>query len=246
MGRSGSTLLCNLLTVPPGHLIFIEPGFHAHPYRQLLAPQLSAFNLPDLKTLEEKYQVGLHTADQRLDACLGEHLRTTKWGMKEVLCSDHEQVIQTFQPTNIIVCVRDIFQVALSFFDKHRQQANETRFPHEWVETYCKREASGLLQLYQNLQREDRPLHLVKYEDMALDPTCLPDLGKALDWPITGHPGMFLESFGREFEFERHGQILSPPLPASKRDLSAGDIQAARRIEADCCAYQSFFGYLDP
>lgn len=242
IGRSGSTMLCNTLTRAPEQIIFIEPKFHTPPYRALLAPQLAQYGF-EISPAAEQQAEGLGPA-ARLSHLLGPHLRPIKWGFKEVQCSEHQRVLDLFAPKHILINVRHIFNVALSFMEKHRRQGNEDRFPPAWVQDYCLRESRGLVQFCEALTKRGQSYTIVRYEDFTQDPACRAALEQTLGWRFGENANQFLEGFNRGFEAQRHQDRPFREPTLAERGLPEDLVKHAQEIEALCADYQRFFGYL--
>jgi hypothetical protein len=226
-----------MLTREPDHIIFIEPKFHTPPYRSMLAPQLLRYGM---KAREDR--PGL-APPALLDHMLGEYLRPIKWGFKEVQCSEHRRVHEVFRPKHIVVNVRDIFGIALSFLEKHRRQGNQDRFPPAWVREYCLRESRGMVAFCEDLSRRGHAFTVVRYEDFTGDAGYRDALEKSLSWKFGTGADRFLAGFDREFEVSRHqGRAFREPTIA-ERDLPPDLVDLAREIETRCAGYQRFFGY---
>jgi len=241
IGRSGSTMLCNILTREPDQIMFIEPKFHTPPYRNILKPQLAQYGMEFDKS--EMLAVQDLPPDQVLETLLGAHLRPVKWGFKEVQCSEHRRVVDLFAPAHILVNVRHIFNIALSFFEKHRRQGNQDRFPASWVRDYCLRETQGLVAFCQDLARQGIDYRVVRYEDFMTDPQERKALGDYLGWDYGGSPERFLNDLNRGFEARRHAAGSFQETSLADRGLSEPEIRHARTIEEQCAQYQEFFGY---
>jgi len=241
IGRSGSTMLCNILTREPDQIMFIEPKFHTPPYRNILKPQLAQYGME----FDESKMAAVQDLppDQVLETLLGAHLRPIKWGFKEVQCSEHRRVVDLFAPTNILVNVRHIFNIALSFFEKHRRQDNQDRFPASWVRDYCLRETQGLVGFCQDLAQQRIAYRVVRYEDFMTDPQERKALGDHLGWHYGESPDRFLTNLDRGFEVRRHAAGRFRETSLADRGSSALEIRYACEIEELCAQYQAFFGY---
>lgn len=242
LGRSGSTMLTNMLTRVPDHLMFNEPRFHAPPYRGVLQAQLDRFKI----TLGNVADIDPKTMapDIYLKRLLGPHLAQSRWGMKEVLCSEHAANMSLFSPKYVILSVRHIFDVAVSFFEKHRRQGNDHIFTPDWVEAYCQRETSGLILLHKNLCANNHPVLVVRYEDLTQDAqACLSPLVKDWAWPITGHATTGFASLNRGFEVDRHGAKPNVPVSLEMRELPDDLLERASLIQNLCHGYLQYFGY---
>ena len=241
IGRSGSTMLCNVLTKEPDQILFIEPGFHTPPYRGMLARQLAQYGMEIPEEVQEQAR-GLAPLPM-LEHLLGAHLRPIKWGFKEVQCSEHQRVLELFNPAHILISTRHIFNVALSFMEKHRRQGNEDRFPPSWVLDYCLRESRGLVKFCQKLTKLGHIYTVVRYEDFTVNAQFRAALESTLNWEIGAQADRFLEGFNRGFERDRHqGREFREPT-LEERDLPADLVKLAQEIETRCHEYQQYFGY---
>jgi len=237
IGRSGSTMLCNMLTRAPEQIVFIEPKFHTPPYRAMLAPQLLQYGM------EAKAPPQGLAPVPALDHALGAQLRPIKWGFKEVQCSEHQRVFEVFRPVHILINVRHIYNIALSFMEKHRRQGNEDRFSPTWVLDYCLRESQGLIHFCEHLIERGQAFTIVRYEDFTQNPQARTALEKSLGWKIGNSSNQFMEDFNRGFEANRHqGRGFREPTVA-ERELPQDLIKLARNIEVRCAKYQAYFGY---
>jgi len=241
MGRSGSTMLCNWLTLPPDQLAFVEPSFlHARNTR-LLRIQLANFGMGPSEAEWDQQDT---SAAARFERLMAPRLAGRRWGLKEVLCSEHSSVIDRLVPRQVLISVRDILDVALSFFEKHRAQDNLHRFDDSWVNDYCLRETAGLVELQQQLQSQSVPYSIIRYEDFTQSEECRNQLSEFLGWRGGGATDMHLDHFDRSFEVDRHGAAISPRLRGrSERNLGKRELMLARSIAENCSEYQRTFGY---
>jgi hypothetical protein len=241
MGRSGSTMICNWLTSPPDQLVFSEPLFTEVANTRLLRIQLANFGMP---VTDGEWTAEDATASARFRRMVAPRLAGKRWGVKEVLCSEHGRYIEQLVPRRVLISVRNIVDVALSFFEKHRAQGNLHRFSDEWVVDYCRREAAGLVALHRRLAGGPLPHEVVRYEDFVGSDARRRDLAGFLGWRGGGATGRHLEEFDRGFEITRHGQSVCPRsrLPG-ERDLDAITLDMAGQIARDCAEYQRLFDY---
>lgn len=241
IGRSGSTMLCSILTREPDHIVFVEPKFHKPPYRKMLTPQLLQYGMEISKAQYNQAQGQPPLA--QLDELLGARLRQIKWGFKEVQCREHQRVLSIFRPAHILINVRHIFSVAISFMEKHRRQGNERQYPPTWVLDHCIRESNGLVRFCKHLSETGRPFTIVRYEDFTQNSESRAKLKYLLNWEFGGKSERFLEDFNRGFESRRHeGRDFREPSIA-ERELPAEHIKLAHYIETSCARYQRYFGY---
>jgi hypothetical protein len=241
MGRSGSTMVCNWLTLPPDQLVFVEPSFLDVRNTRLLRIQLTNFGMAPSAG---EWDLQDPSATTRFERLMVPRLAGKRWGLKEVLCSEHRSVIDRLAPRRVLISVRNIFDVALSFFEKHRAQDNLHRFNDDWVSDYCLRESAGLLALQRRLRSQSVPFAVIRYEDFARSEAARKDLSAFLGWRGGGATDLHLDHFDRSFEVERHGGAVSPRLRGwAERNLGRAELNLAHSIEENCSEYQGAFGY---
>lgn len=241
MGRSGSTMICNWLTDPPEQLVFSEPFFLQPRNPRLLRIQLADFGMgvPD-----KEWETEDTCARARFKRLMAPRLRRVRWGVKEVLASEHGRCIEHLMPRRVLISVRHIGDVALSFFEKHRAQGNLDRFSDDWVLSYCLREAKALVELHGRLRDGAVPHRVIRYEDFIGSDVSRKGLVDFLGWRGGGSTDRHLGKFDRIFEVERHGRSIgSRCRRRSERDLDATQLAAATFIEENCSEYQQAFGY---
>ena len=241
MGRSGSTMLCNWLTLPPDQLVFSEPSF-LHPRNtRLLRIQLAGFGMvvPD-----EEWDGADPSGADRFRRIMGPRLAGKRWACKEVLCSEHFAVVEALAPGRVLISVRNIADVAMSFFEKHRAQDNLHRFSRGWVADYCVREAQGLVQLQQRLEAGSVPHTVIRYEDFVASDSSRGSLSAVLGWQGGGATDRHMNEYDRGFEVERHGASIGrQSRERGQRVLVDDELDLAHRIEEQCSDYQQAFGY---
>lgn len=241
MGRSGSTALCNWLTSPPDEIVFAEPSFTRLRNPRLLPIQLEAFGIAATK---EDLAHPDASPEKRFERLMVPRLAGKRWAFKEVLCEEHGRVLDMFAPARVLVTVRNIRDVALSFFEKHREQRNLDRFSDDWVEDYCVRESAGLVSFRNLLEVRGIPHYALRYEELARSHETQRSAASFVGWRGGGRVDSHLAEFGREFETLRHGSAFSGRLRVpNERALSFEIQQAADRISEKCSAYQQAFGY---
>lgn len=241
MGRSGSTMLANWLSSPPDRIVFVEPSILTLPNTRLLRIQLENLGLgPD----DEEWNFEDESAAARFERLLAPRLTGRRWALKEVLFAEHASAIDQLQPSRILISVRDMFDVALSFFEKHRFQNNLSRFSDAWVFDYCAREAAGLLSLRSDLAQRSIPFKIVRYEDFTQSEGARNSIAAFVGWPGGGPTDAHLEAFDRGFEVERHGSGISSKIRhAGDRTVESDLHTLAQAIAEQCAEYQAAFGY---
>jgi hypothetical protein len=227
MGRSGSTLIANWLSVPDqGQYIFVEPNL-GQGVSPLLRTQLERFNLS-----------GPFFAGEATLADFNTLLAGRKWGVKEVKGMLHDQLGISIRPRRVVITVRDIAEVYLSLVEKHRIQGVDDRFDPEWSRQYCLRE-SGYLQA---LHRAHPEYHVVRYQDFV----CLEDCRERLK-AYTGFRGggtvdFNFDLYNRSYEsgfFDGRIALRNQ----GYRTIEDRDLQAAQEVAGQCAEYQDRFGF---
>jgi hypothetical protein len=244
IGRSGSTLLCNWLTRIPDQLVFNEPFFCRPQNSRLLKIQLRNFGMP---TSDDEWEPREESADERFSRLMATRLEGRRWGFKEVLSEEHTRVLDRFAPAKVLITVRNIVDVALSFFEKHRTQGNLERFSDEWVAAYCAEETRGILRFQHLLDARRVPYRVIRYEDVIRSQETLKCVEQFLGWNGGGDTAAGLVDFDRGFEVERHGRTISgTPYNRHERGLGSQHLELAGEIGKGCRAYQVHFGYDAP
>ena len=237
MGRSGSTMLCNWLSTPPGQIVFNEPFFLRPINSRLLRIQLRNLGL---EVPEREWAQADQSPMERFVRLMGPRLHARRWAAKEVLCEEHLAMTSAFRPPRVIVTVRDIEDVALSFFEKHRIQKNMDRFSDQWVVDYCLRESAGLVDYVASLEASATPVLVARYEEFGRSEAERSKIAAFAGWPGGGDPAANFEDFDRGFEAERD-RVNGGASHA--RRLPNSCIQAAKELAERCSAYQARFGY---
>jgi hypothetical protein len=241
MGRSGSTLLANWLTRPPNQLVFSEPFFTRSENPRLLRMQLASFGMP---ATEEEWEVRDETAAERFARMMAPRLEGRRWGFKEVLIDEHMRVLEQFAPAKIVITVRNILDVALSFFEKHRLQGNLNRFGDDWVVSYCVEQSTGILRYRKHLDACGVAHLIVRYEDFVCSDEARDSLQNFVGWTGGGDTTSNFNDFDRSFEVDRHGTSISGLMRERQdRSLSPAEFDLAAVIAERCNEYQVQFGY---
>ncbi|MDF8332099.1 hypothetical protein [Novosphingobium cyanobacteriorum] len=241
MGRSGSTMIANWLTVPPGQVVLVEPFLFALRNPDMVRVQLEGLGLAPS---DAEWTHPDATWQDRFARLFAPRLAGRRWALKEVLASEHARVLEAFAPPRVVVTVRDLRDIAASFFEKHRIQDNLHRFDHQWVHDYCLREAAEMVALCDRLEREGTPWRAVRYEDFTASAAERQALANFVGWQAGGDVTRHLDRLNRGFEAERHGSGISATRRAwADRDLLPQERALAEAIAAESPAYQSRFGY---
>lgn len=242
IGRSGSTMLSNWLSAPSRRIVFMEPFFLRPMNSRLLRIQLANLGMA---VSDEDWATPDPSPIDRFRRLMGPRLAGRRWAAKEVLCEEHVAMTSTFVPPRVLVSVRDIVDIALSFFEKHRLQDNLDRFGDDWVEEYCRRETVELLAYLALLDRAGIPYRVTRYEDFTASREERSAVSEFVGWPGGGDIAANLHDFGRGFEVERHGTIVAfPSRPRTMRSLDPEIAALAAAIGESCANYQHRFGYV--
>jgi hypothetical protein len=242
LGRSGSTLLANLLTTPPDRWLLVEPRFaDASTGRDVLA-QAAAFGMsvaPD-----EWLPRPAETPQGRIVRVFGERLRSLRrWGLKEVRPNLLEPTLKRLRPKRVVVLVRDLRDVALSLYEKTLREAHPDR-GDAWLRGYLTEAPTGVLALADAAPDPNR--RIVRYEDLVADEGYRRDLGAWLDWPLDGRPDRNLaDLFGRGREVALHdGAVTKRSLHRhGGAELSAAARDLVEWAHARFPDFQRRFGY---
>lgn len=241
IGRSGSTMLANWLSHPPERIVFNEPFFLRPTNSRLLRIQLRNLGMP---VADSEWAAADEAPLERFRRLMGPRLRGRRWAAKEVLCEEHLAMTRAFAPPRVLVTVRDIVDVALSFFEKHRLQDNLDRFGDDWVVDYCLRESEGMIAYLAVLETAGIPFRVTRYEDFTASPQERSRVSDHVGWPGGGDVGANLADFDRGFEIERYGnRVGAGESGRQSRAITDQCHRAAAAIGERCAAYQRHFGY---
>ena len=241
MGRSGSTMIANWLTLPPDQIVLIEPFLFSLANPPMLRIQLENLNLA---VSDAEWDYPDATWQDRFARLFAPRLAGKRWALKEVLTIEHERVIAALVPQRVVVTVRDIRDIAASFLEKHKIQNNLHRFDHEWVHAYCLRETEGIVALCDQLDAAGTPWRAVRYEDFTASAAERAALAAFVGWPAGGDVARHLDRLDRGFETDRHGGgINAASRRWEDRVLDADERALAETIAQSCAAYRARFGY---
>lgn len=240
IARSGSTLLCDLMTFPTGNICLIEPRFYAGMRAERSQFQLKAagFDIPDerWKALESKTKASYM---ERYTELIAPVLRQcTRWGVKEVRAELHRPTIETINPAKILVLVRNARDVAVSLCQKILQSGGSPADAAQFVEGYLSRNCACLVEF-----ADSANTIVARYEDFARSETELRNLAVALDWPFEGIPNQSFERLGRSVEAERHTGTVTSARRHDLRSLPPELFSVIEKSLPDCELYQRRFGY---
>ena len=212
--RSGTTLICDLLSVPGRSLVFSEP--------YLLDPWPGG-KVNDVHDVARAFGLPVGDGppaasafDGKWDVCFDQvyrpHLDALDfWGIKETHFHNWQDVLSRYAPAKLVLTVRDIRDVALSLLDYiHRVKL---AFPggkymrdEAWVVARLRHDVPEIMALRR------RPHLLIRYEDLSAD--------AAIRGALAGYAGLDRLSSGtairgadargqRSEEIEKHGDAVS-------------------------------------
>jgi hypothetical protein len=241
LGRSGSTMISNWLTRPPGEIVLIEPFLFAAANPAMLHRQ---FDHLGLAASAEEWATSDADWQARLRRLFAPRLAGRRWAVKEVLGEEHRKVLAAFGPLPVVITVRDIDAIAASFLEKHRLQNNRHRFDEQWVADYCRRETGLIMALHAKLVDEGTPALVMRYEDFVASSAQREALARFVGWPGEGDVTRHMDHLGRAFEAERHGGGVGAGAPdIAARGLESEELELVAEITAACAAYRATFSY---
>lgn len=236
MARSGSTLLCDLMTVPGKRFCIVEPWFVLGVRGDSLAEQFERnAGLPKERFEAETRHRSHARFVERYRSVLAPSLsRLERWGVKEVRPELHQPTIDTINPRRIVVLVRDISSIISSLQIKNSRNGISNEQSLAWIQNYIPSAAQTLSAL---ADRSDTLV--VRYEDIIGSPDARASLASSIDWPLDGTPNASFDIFGRQAEASSHaGSISSRSTEALKLPEPLSQLAAA------CGDYQRRFGYV--
>jgi hypothetical protein len=241
MGRSGSTLIANWLTHPGRQTLFCEPNFFTRNVSAKLISQCKDLKVQISQTDKTETDIAL---DRWLDNRFGDQFDGQKWGFKEVLCDLHERCLNELEPHFILVTVRNIRDIYLSFIEKHQIQRNENRFPPQWSYDYCRHESEQMVKFVHQLDDSGHKYIIVRYEDFITQPHKRAEVEETTGWQGGGDLTRHLSLFDRHFEARQHeGNLTSDIRKNVTRKLDKEYHVQADQLVTSCHAYQSRFGF---
>ncbi|MDJ0768353.1 MAG: hypothetical protein QNJ12_06145 [Ilumatobacter sp.] len=242
LGRSGSTMLANLLTTPPTRWLIVEPRFaNATTGRDVLAQARSV----GIAIGDDEWPLRVdETPEQRIGRIFRDRiLALEKWGVKEVRHDVLVASLDILRPKHTIVLVRDLRDVAVSLYEKARRD-DDPRYDDEWLRTYLTQAPGGILAVVDALGGRDH--RIVRYEDLTGDAGVRAELGQWLDWPLDGRPDRNLAAlFQRAHEVELHdGAVTRRSVGRhASGELSPGARSIAAWAHRNGAEFQDRFGY---
>lgn len=216
--RTGTTMLANCLTDPAKRRwCAVEPGSLSVTSHRRLFHRAALLGWEIKSAAIEDVTAFVDSLD--------------RFGIKEVHAGQQRGALAA-NPDMVVACVRDMRDVAISLNDpRFVHYRNKPRGPGmaNWSSRYL-----GLLNL---INQRGIPIRVVRYADLASSEEERAQLGKDIDWELTGDPSRNLKLYrrgdeAREGIFSRRG----PEARAGHQDL-------CDEVHAACRAYQERFGY---
>lgn len=251
MGRSGSTMLANLLTLLPVRWVMIEPWLAKGAYTQSLFKQMQRLGFPVTTEAWSQPETETRPAERitrRLQRLISPCLQNlTHWGVKEVRAELHDPTVALIRPQKVMLLVRDIRDVALSLYEKHERQSGPDSDP-SWMRGYLCSAAEKLVQWQQGQLQTllpHTPYQLIHYEALVSSAETRQSLSEWLHWPLSGDPGLNLDLYQRGYEQQRHGQQITAASVnrRNRQGISPDHRRFAEEMAAINQAYQHTFGY---
>lgn len=236
MMRSGTTLLCDKLTVPGRGIVLLEPNMHLESRPDHVRRQLESFGIviPEAEWQSGAAQGFQHFFNTRI---VPELNRLEYWGAKMVNFSRWQEFLQQYPAEHLLLCVRDIRDVVLSALDLAPKL--DAFVTNEWIERRALETAAGLVEMSARSHR------LLRYEDFCQNPEVISALAGQLGLPHPGDSRMGLEAVPhRLYEAEKHGGGVSTKSVGRFASEPEGPArQLAERVWKQCADYCRAFCY---
>jgi len=240
MGRSGSTLLCDLYSRYPTHWLMTEPWITRGSHGMSQLERVQRFGGTIAK--EEWFRkIEGESPLERFYRVYGPILEGLEFfGAKEVRGEFHEEYYRLLQPRKILILVRDIRDVIISLLEKtiiERKEGYDAAFTAQYLARNCQ-----ALMAFPRLV-QDTELDVLKYEEFAVSETRRIQIDQFLGCtrleqvPETGNIST------RPWEIERHGLRISDKSVYRFRSESTIEWSPLYHEIPECRQYNAFFGY---
>jgi hypothetical protein len=221
--KSGTSMLCNAMTVPGRAVVLYEPI-------------RGRFRAERLRT--QARSLGFDGRN-----ILGWARRHERWGVKEVLADSIRRAVE-WRPDHVVLLVRDIRHVALSTYETNQ------RIP--WDLDYRRERLIATAATVMELNQEcasDR-LTVCQYEEFVSKPEYREAFRRRVDWPtLDGDVARGLSTWlERPHEADRHGGCITANSVEYRRGAQAPEAQQFARGVLSvpvCASFNAMFGY-DP
>jgi hypothetical protein len=201
--------------------------------------QVERFGVP--RTWESWAGPEGETALGRFERCLKPSLAGIRWGVKEVNPLGWDALVQEFDPKQIVLCVRDMRDCAISMFQKH-QRSSLPGQDEAWITRRLADASEALLRVKASVP--PRRVRVIRYEDFVTDSSERARLERWLNWPLSGDPAWCMDVYGREHESTlHHGTIGSSSVNRAAKEETSDATAFASAVATLTSAYQAEFGY---
>jgi hypothetical protein len=217
--KSGTSMLCNAMTVAGRTVVLYEP-IHG------------AFRAKRLRT--QVASLGYH--GRNVLRWASEH---EKWGVKEVLADAIRKAVE-WGPEHVVLLVRDIRHVALSTYETNQRLPWDL----EYRRTRLIATAGAIMELRRTLP-DDR-LTVCHYEEFVSKPEYREAFKQRVGWPtLDGDVARGLATWlERPHEADRHGgRITTNSVDYRRSSDEPAAHQFAREVGSACAAFNQLFGY---
>jgi hypothetical protein len=236
--------MANLMTTPPDRLVLVEPMLHRGGGNAGMFDQMARWGWPvgaDELARWREPPTGQGPAERAGLVLASRLVRLARWGVKEVDPTAHRPGIAVLRPRRLIVLVRDVRDVTLSYLEKFRREGRRD-FGGELLWRVV--QGTRVLTRLADGSRRGRSLRIVRYEDFVTSAAERAALARWLDWPLDGDPDRNLDLYRRAYEIERHGGVVSPVSVGRRtRATDPADAALIARIGDFLGGYQRRFGY---
>ncbi|GJD76782.1 hypothetical protein [Methylobacterium goesingense] len=222
IGRSGSTALANMMTFLPEQNVLVEPTAHTFGFNEW-----DIIKNPQDESKFLKYYLSLTNTSNKI-------------GIKEVIPKSHKAIINILHPRIILILVRNIEDVYLSFTEKHIKQNSVSIFPSEWVEEYCIKSSEELLNIHKSYDN----VVIIRFEDFFWSIHERKRFIAKTGWNLEGSPFKNFTNYDRLYEVERNVFPRDKSLSPLERNIENIEQEKSKIIGTKCLTYQSFFGYI--
>ncbi len=240
MMRSGTTLLCDKLTVPDHGLILLEPNIHLNNWPDQVLKQMQKFGLDVSEEAWKKADESPESFQSYFNRRLLSKLQSLDyWGVKMVNFANWQSFLEMYPPEHLILCVRDLRDVILSALDLAPKL--DLFVDDNWIEKRAIQTAKSLVEMAK------RPHTLVRYDDMCQQPELIDKLAEQLGLPGLGNHRMSLEAVPhRKYEDDKHaGTVTTNSVNRYLREPNGPAKELAERVFRICKEYNEAFGYTE-
>jgi hypothetical protein len=253
LARSGTTLVSDLLTVPGHSIVISEPEIFKHWSRATAARVHRLGRLVGLDLGEEPPRPEPYGASyQRYfdKALLPELNKLPLWGIKNVDFSGWRSLFAGYPPRRLILCVRDLRDIAISGLDRICRLGLRFRGTDRGIMRDEAWLMAGLAYSVRELmEMRKRPHLLVRYEDLVSDPQTRRRIADyvGLDRLQEDRPNLEAAGMRRAWEIEKHNGAIGTESVGRFASEPPGPVRAlAERLWRLLPDYSRAFGYEIP